>query len=475
MRSKDTGGGRSRISGDEPTHRAHGVHQVVTDAEPPVEVVVGGMLVGGMLVDEGEIGRGGTATVHRALDPSLRRRVAVKTLSDDLAANPRALRDFIQEAEITAQLEHPNIIPIHELAVGPSGASFSMRLIRGQTLLQAINAWSNLPDDAEALYRILNVFLHVCDAVAFAHSRGVIHGDIKPANVMVGSYGEVYLVDWGIASLIPTSTGEEPVSLSSERHTRSGVRGTPAFMAPEQAKGVLEAIDERTDVFGLGALLYFILCGHPPFAGTTSGETLTRARAGLYPDPERSDRGKSMPALCRIVRRAMSTAPADRHASVVALQEDVRGFLNVGLHFPSRTFAAGLRHRARGRSGRGGVHHHDRHVCREQARRPRRKDAARARAAGARRGVRRDRDPVADATHGDGDGGRRGDGEDRDARPHRGTARAEHLAGAVRARARRPVPRGRRQGPGAVAADAPRGSGVKPACRGAITTLPWHA
>jgi hypothetical protein len=342
VRSKDTGG-RSRISGDEPTHRAHGVHRVVgdADAELPAEVVGGGVLAGGMLVDEGEIGRGGTASVHRALDPSLRRRVAVKTLSDDLAASPRALRDFIQEAEITAQLEHPNIIPIHELAVGPSRASFSMRLIRGQTLLQAINAWSNLPDDAEALYRILNVFLHVCDAVAFAHSRGVIHGDIKPANVMVGSYGEVYLVDWGIASLIPTSSGEEPVSVSSERHTRSGVRGTPAFMAPEQAKGVLEAIDERTDVFGLGALLYFILCGHPPFAGTTSGETLTRARAGLYVDPERSERGKSMPALCRIVRRAMSTAPADRHANAVELQEDVRGFLNVGLHFPSRTFAPG--------------------------------------------------------------------------------------------------------------------------------------
>ena len=347
MGSKDSGG-RSRISGDAPTHRAHGVHQVVTDSDAvtdggaahPGEVVVGGMLASG-LVDEGEIGRGGTATVRRAMDPRLRRRVAVKTLSDDLAANPRALRDFIQEAEITAQLEHPNIIPIHELAVGPARASFSMRLIRGQTLLQAINAWSSLPDDAEALYRILNVFLRVCDAVAFAHSRGVIHGDIKPANVMVGSYGEVYLVDWGIASLIPTSTGEEPVSVSSERHTRSGVRGTPAFMAPEQAKGVLEAIDERTDVFGLGALLYFILCGRPPFDGTTSGETLTRARAGLYPDPERSERGKTMPALCRIVRRAMAPNAADRHASVVELQEDVRGFLNVGLHFPSRTFAAG--------------------------------------------------------------------------------------------------------------------------------------
>jgi serine/threonine-protein kinase len=303
--------------------------------------MAGGVLAGGRLVDEGEIGRGGTATVRRALDPGLRRHVAVKTLADDLASSPRALRDFIQEAEITAQLEHPNIIPIHELAVGPGRASFSMRLIRGQTLLQAINDWSQLPDDAEALYRILNVFLHVCDAVAFAHSRGVIHGDIKPANVMVGSYGEVYLVDWGIASLIPTATGEEPVSVSSERHTRSGVRGTPAFMAPEQAKGVLQAIDERTDVFGLGALLYFILCGRPPFEGMTSGETLTRARAGLYMDPERSERGKTMPALCRIVRRAMANAPDDRYASAVELQAEVRGFLNVGLHFPSRTFAPG--------------------------------------------------------------------------------------------------------------------------------------
>ena len=279
--------------------------------------------------------------------------MAVKTLSDDLASNPRALRDFIQEAEITAQLEHPNIIPIHELAVGPSRASFSMRLIRGQTLLQAINAWSNLPDDAEALYRILNVFLHVCDAVAFAHSRGVIHGDIKPANVMVGSYGEVYLVDWGIASLIPTSTDEEPVSLSSERHTRSGVLGTPAYMAPEQAIGDLAAIDERTDVFGLGALLYFILCGRPPFAGTTSGETLTRARAGLYPDPERSERGKSMPALCRIVRRgdgAGARGPARQRRRAAG------GRARLPQRRPAFSVAhvrGGLRHRARGRSRRG--------------------------------------------------------------------------------------------------------------------------
>jgi eukaryotic-like serine/threonine-protein kinase len=274
-------------------------------------------------------------------DPSLRRRVAVKTMAAELADHPRAQRDFMQEAEITAQLEHPNIIPIHELALVEGRASFSMRLIRGQTLHQVLTGAARLPDDADALYRVLNVFLHVCDAVAYAHSRGVVHGDIKPDNVMVGSFGEVYLVDWGVASLIPTPEMEEPISVSSERHTRSGVRGTPAFMAPEQAKGALPAIGERTDVFGLGALLYFILTGRPPFAGATASEILTRARAGLFLDPAETEGGRNAPALCRIVRKAMAPAAEERHASVLELQEDVRGFLNVGLHFPSRVFPPG--------------------------------------------------------------------------------------------------------------------------------------
>jgi serine/threonine-protein kinase len=216
-----------------------------------------------------------------------------------------------------------------------------MRLIRGQTLQQALAAWWKDSDDTDAIYRALNVFLHVCDAVRFAHSRGVVHGDIKPENVMVGSFGEVYLVDWGVASLIPPTGADPAVSVSSERQTRSGVRGTPAFMAPEQAKGMLPAIGERTDVFGLGTLLYYILTGRPPFGGSNASETLTRARAGLSQDPEQSDRGRNAPALCRIVRKAMAPAPEDRHANVLELEEDVRGFLNVGLHFPSRVFPPG--------------------------------------------------------------------------------------------------------------------------------------
>jgi serine/threonine-protein kinase len=292
------------------------------------------------LEDEGEIGVGGTATVRKMYDPSLRRRVAMKTLSPELAGSARAHRDFMQEAEITAQLEHPNIIPIHAVSTVDGRASFSMRLIRGQNLQQALADWTAL-DGADALYRALNVVLHVCDAVAFAHSRGVVHGDIKPANVMVGEFGEVYLVDWGVASLIPSDAGEDAISVSTERFTRSGVRGTPAFMAPEQAKGMLPAVGARTDVFGLGALLYFVLTGYPPFAGSSTNDSLTRARAGLFTDPEQSPRGRDAPALCRIVRKAMAPALEDRHESVLALQQDVRGFLNVGLHFPSRVFPTG--------------------------------------------------------------------------------------------------------------------------------------
>ncbi len=293
------------------------------------------------LVDEGEIGAGGTATVRRMYDPSLRRRVAIKSLVPELAGNPRAHRDFVQEAEITAQLEHPNIIPIHELVMVDGRASFSMRLIRGQTLQQVLAQRPGLPDDADGFDGVLNVFLRVCDAVAFAHSRGVVHGDIKPENVMVGAFGEVYLVDWGVASLIPIEGAEHPVSVSAERHTRSGVRGTPAFMAPEQAKGMLPAIGERTDVFGLGALLYFIVTGQPPFAGRTESAILTRARAGLFVDPEQTERGRSFPALCRIIRKAMAADAEQRHGSALELQQEVRGFLNVGLHFPSRVFPAG--------------------------------------------------------------------------------------------------------------------------------------
>src|SRR5204863_8178338 len=229
-----------------------------------------------------------------------------------LAGSARAQRDFVQEAEITAQLEHPNIIPIHELTSVDGRPAFSMRLIRGQTVHQALAAQGGATGDADALDRVLNVVLRVCDAVAFAHSRGVVHGDIKPDNVMVGSFGEVYLVDWGVASLIPAVAPEQQISVSTERHTRSGVRGTPAFMAPEQAKGVLTEIGERTDVFGLGALLYFILTGRPPFEGSTASDTLTRARAGLFPDPEVTEGGRRAPALCRSVRQPMAARPDAR-------------------------------------------------------------------------------------------------------------------------------------------------------------------
>jgi len=265
------------------------------------------------LVDEGEIGAGGTATVRKMYDPSLRRRVALKTLSPELSGNPRAHRDFVQEAEITAQLDHPNIIPIHELAMVNGRASFSMRLIRGQTLGEALASWADLPDAADALYRVLNVFQHVCDAVAFAHSRGVVHGDIKPDNVMVGSFGEVYVVDWGVASLIPTAGSEPAVSVSSERHTRSGVRGTPAFMAPEQAMG--RPVDGRADIYATGCVAYWLLTGQYVFtADNAMGLLLQHAQTSPVPPSARTELSIP-PALDDLVLACLAKDPAHRPQS----------------------------------------------------------------------------------------------------------------------------------------------------------------
>src|SRR6185369_2207132 len=198
-------------------------------------------------------------------------------------------------------------------------------------------------DDADGIDAVLGVFLRVCDAVAFAHSRGGVHGDIKPDNIMVGAYGEAYMMDWGIATLAvtPGLDQERAVSVSAERYVPTGIRGTPAYMAPEQALGNTHALSERTDVFGLGSVLYFILTGEPPFDAPTNKESLVRARACLYRDPEETPRGKRMPALCRIARRAMAVSPDQRHPSVMELQREVRLFLRGGSHFPARAFAAG--------------------------------------------------------------------------------------------------------------------------------------
>lgn len=286
----------------------------------------------GKLVDEGEIGSGGSGSVRKAYDPNLRRVVATKVLSPDLARFPEHVQRFVEEARLMARLDHPNIVPIHDLVAERDRAYFVMKRVVGQTLDARVEAQRGQGSDG--LHELLQVFLKVCDAVAFAHSRGVIHCDLKPENIMVGEFGEVYLMDWGIAS-------QKSERMDAAPGARRGVRGTPAYMSPEQAEGSISAISERTDIFGLGVVLYYILTGHPPFDGKTASQSLARARKGEHQDLESAAGMPPPPGLVRIVRQAMAPDPGERFASVLELRHAVDMVLRSDWSLPTRVYEPG--------------------------------------------------------------------------------------------------------------------------------------
>jgi eukaryotic-like serine/threonine-protein kinase len=287
-------------------------------------------------VDEGEIGAGGWGSVHRAYDPILRRIVAVKVMADHARDSAGHRMRFINEARTMAQLDHPNIVPIHDLVVQEGGdAHFVMKLVRGRTLETVVGESGPGGGGLEGLHRLLLTFLKVCDAVAFAHSRRVIHCDLKPENIMVGDFGEVYLMDWGIAWQKTTDAAGKDAA------AQPGIRGTPAFMSPEQARKSVKTLTERTDVFGLGAVLYYILTGQAPFPGKTATQSIARARSCQYQDPELAA-GLPLPrALVTIVKTAMAPDPADRYPSVLEVIRQVEAFSRGDWHLPVRTFAPG--------------------------------------------------------------------------------------------------------------------------------------
>jgi serine/threonine-protein kinase len=295
--------------------------------------------------DEGEIGRGGTSSIRRVHDKNLLRRVAMKVLDPALARQPRQVQAFLEEAQITAQLEHPGIVPVHELGVDADGTRyFTMRLVRGHTLEDWIESAEDL-GSPESLQESLSLLLKVCDSLAFAHSRGVLHCDLKPANIMVGSFGEVYLMDWGIAHLrsagasIDVQRGPEMQPLRAEGR----VSGTPAYMSPEQALGKWSEFDERTDVFSLGAVLYNLLTGRAPFVGESVQAALQHAVDNLYDPPQLAAAHLVPPDLVRIVEKTLRAAKDERYQSVIELKRDLERFLRGGLHFPSQTFPPGTR------------------------------------------------------------------------------------------------------------------------------------
>ncbi|MEO7035435.1 MAG: serine/threonine-protein kinase [Polyangiaceae bacterium] len=287
-----------------------------------------------------ELGRGGMGRIHPATDRNLLRHVALKRLDRELAHVPMYKDGFIAEAQMTGQLEHPNIVPVHELGVSEEGVPyFTMKLVQGINF----DAWLRDPahelGSTERLQEGLEIFLKVCDAVAYAHHRGVIHRDLKPENIMVAGFGQVYLMDWGLARLTKT----RPASGARAQMEAKGAVGTPTFMAPEQARGNPEEMDERSDVFGLGAILYEIISGRMPYGPSMNVDyVLAQAVAGKIVPIDQATLGIGVSKRIRsIVEKATQAEPRERYQSVVELQEAVRGFLRGGLHLPRKMFGPG--------------------------------------------------------------------------------------------------------------------------------------
>ncbi len=295
---------------------------------------------------------GGMGAIDVAVDRALDRRVALKTLHGHLRSSDTAVRMFMREARLNALLDHPHIVPVYDVGEREDGRLyFAMKLVEGQTLAAIVRALPRGSVEAATLYALLDVVAKVCDALAFAHSRGVIHCDIKPANVMVGEFGQVYLMDWGIARLVSPDGGgpssridEDPKPPRRASMTDNSVIGTPCYMSPEQARGDRSKLDARSDVFLLGALLYEILTRRPPYPTTDRSETLVLAAAGSFPSPRKAagrDASAIHPELERIVLRAMAKDPRERYPTASALREDLTRFMRGGAEFPQEMFSAG--------------------------------------------------------------------------------------------------------------------------------------
>lgn len=284
---------------------------------------------------------GGLGRIWVAWDEHLHREVALKELMPSSQRSPKSLQRFLREAQITGQLEHPSIVPVYELSTDANRAEpfYVMRLVRGKTLRKALDEYHEHRragrQDPLELSRLLNAFMDVCNAVAYAHSRGVVHRDLKPDNVLLGSFGEVVLLDWGLAkseqSDEPVSEENPAVSLSqaaTAHATHAGsIMGTPAYMAPEQAQGRQDQVDTRTDVYGLGAILFCILTGSPPHL-TAKPVPEILAEILQQPTPHvRNLDGRLPAALDAICAKAMSKVKANRYGQASELADDIQRYL----------------------------------------------------------------------------------------------------------------------------------------------------
>jgi serine/threonine protein kinase len=310
-----------------------------------------------------EIARGGMGAVLRAADCDIRREVAVKYLLDQ--ADERKKARFVEEAQITGQLEHPNIVPIHELNIdAKKRLFFSMKMVRGRSLQHVLGDLRDYPRSAEKEYslsRLLGIFVNVCHALAYAHSRGVVHRDLKPANIMVGDFGEVYVMDWGLAKVVSreistdkpsaalnatampsftwtetpdstTATVKTSRQAADDQTVDGTIMGTPLYMPPEQATGNIAAIDQRSDVYSLGAILYEMLTLQPPIEkeGGHMAILMRVSQGEILPPalrvPQRARAGKVPKELAAVAMKALAKEPDDRYQEVAQLRRDIELF-----------------------------------------------------------------------------------------------------------------------------------------------------
>jgi len=317
--------------------------------------------------------KGGLGQVSVALDRELNREVALKEIQPRHADNPVSRERFTLEAEITGGLEHPGIVPVYALGQDDHGRPFyAMRFVKGDSLKAAIEHFHNpnSPNQRDLgtrqleLRQLLGRFIDVCNAMEYAHSRGVLHRDLKPGNIMVGKYGETLVVDWGLAKVVgkrevvSDETSLRPsTALSSSGKTQAGAPiGTPSYMSPEQAAGRLDAISPASDVYSLGATLYHLLCGRPPYEKEDFGAILAKVQRGDYPKPSSvvAEMQRGLEAICL---KAMSVKPVDRYQTASALANDLEHWLAdepisaVTDNFRDRLSRYGRKHRGVVRAG----------------------------------------------------------------------------------------------------------------------------
>lgn len=281
--------------------------------------------------------QGGLGEVLQATDSTLHRTVAIKRLQPTHAGNPASQRRFLLEAEITARLEHPGVVPVYSLLRDDAAQPcYAMRFIEGQTFADAIRSYHAAPANPLGFRRLLQSFVQICQTVAYAHSRGVIHRDLKPANVMLGKFGETLVVDWGLAKVVgrpeeirdfsPEETLQPSDRTMGEETAFGAAVGTPAYMSPEQAAGRWDVVHAASDIYSLGAVLYQLLTGQAPLTKGNWPELSQRIQRGDIPAP-RQVKASIPRALEAVCQKAMALDATDRYASAQALAADVERWL----------------------------------------------------------------------------------------------------------------------------------------------------